>query len=328
MTRDTTGLLELDGVSKRFPLRDSVTDRLLGRRAAVHAVSDVSLGVHEGETLALVGESGSGKSTLANLVVGLHEPSEGELRFDGRRLGPVDDRPADVLADVGMVFQNPTASLDPRMTVRDVVAEPMRAQGWSADRRERRTQELLDVVGLSDRFLDRYPHELSGGQAQRVAIMRAVTLDPRLLVLDEPVSALDVSVQAKILNLLLELQADLDLTMLVISHDMGVVEHVADRVAVLYLGRLLEVAPTAQVFDRPSHPYTRALLSAVPSVEPDAREERVALGGDVPSPVDPPDGCRFHTRCPAATAECRSTEPSLVAVDEGWTRCPFTTEAN
>jgi peptide/nickel transport system ATP-binding protein len=311
---------------KRFPLDESVVSRLLGTREYVNAVSGISFSIAEGETLALVGESGSGKSTVANLVTGLHEPTSGEVYFDGEPMRSVSKRSSDVLADIGMVFQDPKSSLDPRITVKRCIEEPMRSQGWSESERRERFEELLDLVNLSSAYADRYPHELSGGQAQRVAIARAVALDPKLLVLDEPVSALDVSVQAKVLNLLMELQEKLGLTYLFIAHDLSVVEHIADRVAVMYLGELMEVAPTDQLFERPSHPYTYTLLSAIPSLDTDAIGDRVILEGDVPSPVNPPSGCVFHTRCPVAQPECSETVPEFETVEDARSKCLFAQE--
>jgi peptide/nickel transport system ATP-binding protein len=320
-------VVAVDGVSKRFALDESLVARLAGRETYVHAVSDVSLSIHHGETLGLVGESGSGKSTLANVVTGLHAPTSGEVRFRGEPVGPAAERPPDVLADIGMVFQNPRASLSPRLRVESVLGEPMRARGWEESRRETRTRELLDLVDLTETHLDRYPHELSGGQAQRVAIARALALDPTFLVLDEPVSALDVSIQAKILNLLMELQADLELTVLFIAHDLSVVEHIADRVAVMYLGELMEVAPAEQLFASPAHPYTEVLLSAIPSVDPTSDDsDRVIPEGDVPSLVDPPEGCVFHARCPRAEPRCAETDPDARPAGEGRSRCLFADE--
>jgi len=247
-------LVEVAGISKEFVTDDSLLAGILGTRKYLKAVRDVSMSIEKGETLALVGESGSGKSTLANLVTGLHAPTAGEVRFEGEPVGTTTRRDQETLADIGMVFQNPRGSLDPRMTVRKAIKEPMHAAGWDKQRREERADELMDIVDLQPSFGSRYPYELSGGQAQRVAIARAVALDPKLLVLDEPVSALDVSVQAKILNLLMDLQEELDLTYLFIAHDLNVVEHIADRVAVMYLGEIMERAPTDQLFEKPSHP--------------------------------------------------------------------------
>lgn len=319
-------LVEMNDISKEFPTDESTIAALLGTREYVKAVQDVTLSIDEGETLALVGESGSGKSTLANLVTGLHEPTEGEVRFEGEPLGTATARNQETLSDIGMVFQNPKGSLDPRLTVRKAIKEPMHAAGWDRERREARADELMDLVDLHANFEERYPYELSGGQAQRVAIARAVALDPKLLVLDEPVSALDVSVQAKILNLLMELQEELDLTYLFIAHDLNVVEHIADRVAVMYLGELMEIAPTEQLFENPSHPYTETLLSAIPDVTPGGRTDRIILQEDPPSPVNPPSGCVFHTRCPAAEDRCAEEVPDAHKVGQAESRCHFAEE--
>jgi oligopeptide/dipeptide ABC transporter ATP-binding protein len=319
----TPPLLRMDDVVKTFPLDDSVWARVFGTRTLIRAVDGVSLDIEEGETLALVGESGSGKSTLADLITGLQTPTSGAVRFDGTEVGSATDRDVSVRSDIGMVFQNPAGSLDPRMRVEGVVAEPMRARGYSEEERTDRVSDLLEKVNLSEAYRSRYPHELSGGEAQRIAIARAIALEPRLLVLDEPVSALDVSVQAKVLNLLMSLQRELGLTYLFIAHDLNVVEHIADRVAVMYLGRLMEVAPVDTLFDRPSHPYTETLLSAIPSIVPDERKDRILLGGDVPSAVDPPTGCVFHTRCPMADPVCRTDEPPAVSVDGAESWCHF-----
>lgn len=318
-------LIEIDAVSKRFVLGDSLLDRLVGDRRFVNAVSEATLTVYEGETVGLVGESGSGKSTLANMVTGLHAPTDGDIRFDGESVGHVTSRSTEVLTEIGMVFQNPKASIDPRMTVQAVIEEPLKSYGWTKQRRRERVAELLELVNLSDQYLDRHAHELSGGQAQRVAIARAVALEPRVLVLDEPTSALDVSVQAKIINLLMRLQDELDLTMLFIAHDLSVVEHIADRVAVMYLGQLMEVAPTEQLFERPAHPYTKALLNAIPDVTPGSGGD-VVLEGDVPSPVNPPSGCVFHTRCPMATQECAETDPDYRTVENARSKCLYPDE--
>ncbi|WP_458207922.1 ABC transporter ATP-binding protein [Haladaptatus sp. NG-SE-30] len=322
---ESSPVFKIDAVSKRFALSDSLLDRFAGTREFVTAVDEVSLTIQEGETVGLVGESGSGKSTLANLITGLHEPTDGTISFDGVPVGHVSTRPSDVRKEIGMVFQNPKASIDPRMSIRDAIEEPMKAQGWSRSRREERLEELLTLVNLSEHHADRHTHELSGGQAQRVAIARAVALNPRVLVLDEPTSALDVSVQAKIINLLVELQESLGLTMLFIAHDLSVVEHIADRVAVMYLGQLMEVAPTDQLFEQPTHPYTSALLSAIPEVGPDDGET-VVLEGDIPSPVNPPSGCVFHTRCPIAKRECSMTDPDYEEFDHGRTKCLYPLE--
>jgi oligopeptide/dipeptide ABC transporter ATP-binding protein len=316
-------MVEVRNVSKYFSLDDSILSKMIGEQEFVHAVDDISFTIYRGETLTLVGESGSGKSTVANLVAGLYTPTSGEIRIDNESVGSVTTRSSETLTDIGMVFQDPTSSLDPRMTIQQIIAEPMRSQGWSNTHRQQRVKELFDLVDLSPMYADRYPHELSGGQTQRVAIARAVALDPKLLVLDEPVSALDASVQAKILNLLMELQTKLELTYLFIAHDLNVIEHIADRVAVMYLGKLMEISPVDQLFEQPANPYTYTLLSAIPKVTPGTNTDRVILEGDVPSPVDPPSGCVFHTRCPVAQPECAERVPDVEHVEKSASRCLF-----
>jgi len=316
-------IVELRDVSKAFPVNDSLLKRLSGRgdSKAITAVDDVSLTLATGETLGLVGESGCGKTTLADLATGLRTPTSGTVLFDGQPVGSVEERPSEVLTDIGVVFQHPRTSLNPRQRVRQVISEPLREDGWTRKEREARVSDLIDLVGLPQRHADSYPHQLSGGQLQRVAIARAVALDPRLVVLDEPTSALDVSVQARILNLLSDLQERLDLTYLFISHDLSVVEHVADRIVVMYLGEIMETGPTERVFDRPSHPYTDALVDAIPSVDPTAERERVRLGRDLPDPADKPNGCPFHTRCPIKRPECTENHPGFEQVDRQRSRC-------
>jgi len=322
--RSDEPILEAQGVSRTFDLTESSIARLLDRERTLRAVDDVDLAVYPDETIGIVGESGSGKSTLAELLTGLQVPTEGEILFEGEPVGIVEERTADQLADVGVVFQNPRASINPRQRVRDAIAEPLRERGWEASRRRSRVRELLELVDLPEGFASRRPHQLSGGQLQRVAIARAIALEPRILVLDEPVSALDVSVRARLLNLLVELQRRLGLTIVVISHDLDVVRHVADRVAVMYLGRVVERGPASVVFDRPAHPYTAALLDAVPRVTDDG--EPVRLEGPVPSAVDAPAGCSFHPRCPIAEPECEASEPEHEAVGEACSRCHFADE--
>jgi peptide/nickel transport system ATP-binding protein len=320
-------VLEVRNVTKEFPLDDSLLARLTGDRTVVRALSDVSLSIRQGETLGLVGESGSGKSTLANVVAGLETPTRGEVYLDGTPLGGVSSRDPEVLTDIGMVFQNARASLDSRMTVRQTLAEPLKAHGWKAADRRERVDELLGKVDLGERFGNRYPHELSGGEAQRVAIARALALSPRLVLLDEPVSALDVSIQAKILNLLVELQADLDLTYLFIAHDLNVVRYMADRIAVLYLGEIMERAPAERLFAAPTNPYTETLISAIPRLDPGRPAgERIVPQGDVPSPVNPPSGCVFHPRCHRADEECARTHPELRSAGDGESRCHYAEE--
>ncbi len=304
-------LLEARGLVRRYAVDKGLW---LGRRHRfVHAVDGIDLAVRRGETLAVVGESGCGKSTLARLLVGLERPDRGSVRFDGIDLAGLGERALRPWRQrMQIVFQDPYASLHPRLTVGALVGEPLLVHRLgSAAQRRARVAELLQLVGLSPALAARYPHELSGGQRQRVAIARALATGPALLVGDEPVSALDVSVQAQVLNLLAELKDRLGLTLLVITHDLAVVRQVADRVAVMYLGRIVELAPADTLLTTPRHPYSRALLAAVPRPDPRARGARSILEGDPPSPIEPPSGCRFRTRCPFATADCAQRDPVL-----------------
>ncbi len=300
-----TALLEVEGLTKHFPVRRE--------DAVVRAVDAISFVIERGETLALVGESGCGKSTTGRLVLALLEPTAGAIRFDG---ADIVGRPARDLRDLRrraqIVFQDPYASFDPRRRVGDSVVEPLVAQGRRAEAQTRR-DELFTMVGLDPAAAHRYPHAFSGGQRQRLAIARALSVQPDLLVLDEPVSALDVSIQAQVLNLLAELRAELGLAYLFISHDLAVVRHVADRVAVMHLGEIVETAPAADLYERPRHPYTQALLSAVPDPDPavERARQRIVLHGEVPSPIDPPSGCRFRTRCWQAVDRCTIEVPTL-----------------
>lgn len=305
-------LLEVTGLVKHFPVKSGVLlDRTVGR---VHAVDGVSITLYEGETLGLVGESGCGKSTLCRAILQLTAPDSGSVRFAGEELVGRSQRELRPLRrQIQMIFQDPFASLNPRKRAGQIIGEPMRLHGL-ADGRELRgkVQELLERVGLSAEHYNRFAHEFSGGQRQRLGIARALGLRPRLIIADEPVSALDVSVQAQIINLLEDLQREFGMAYLFVAHDLSVVHHVSDRVAVMYLGKIVETAPAGELYQHPRHPYTQALLSAVPVPDPRAVRQRVALVGDVPSPVDPPGGCRFHTRCVLASEVCRVEEPALV----------------
>jgi peptide/nickel transport system ATP-binding protein len=306
-------LVEVDDLEKYYYENDTLFDRVLGREAtAVRAVDGVSFAVERGETLGLVGESGCGKSTTSETLLALREPTGGSVRFDGDEVFEMTaDERTQFRRDAQIVFQDPFSSLDPRMTVGEIVTEGLRIHGLAGSaERESRARDLLERVGLSARQVDRYPHEFSGGQRQRVGIARALALDPEFVVLDEPVSALDVSVQAQVLNLLEDLQDEFGLTYLFVAHDLSVVRHISDRVAVMYLGKVVETGPVDRIFEDPQHPYTQALLESVPraSVEEYGRRGGT-LQGDVPSPRNPPSGCRFHTRCPHAREACTGERP-------------------
>ncbi len=309
----STPVLQLTDVKTHFPL----TQGFLFRRSAgtVKAVDGVSLSVRRGEVLGLVGESGCGKSTLARTVMQLVPTTAGSVWLEGRNLTAGNTAEVrDVRRDLQMVFQDPYASLNPRMTVFDTLAEPLRVHAvCPADRIPARVAELMQLVGLAPRFMQKYPHEFSGGQRQRIAIARALALEPKVIVADEPVSALDVSIQAQILNLLAQLVRKMNLSLVFIAHDLSVVKHISDRVAVMYLGKIVELGPAADVIERPAHPYTRALVSAIPVPDPavERTRQRIVLAGDPPSPINPPPGCAFHPRCPSAVAACRAAVPAL-----------------
>jgi oligopeptide transport system ATP-binding protein len=303
-------LLQIRSLKMHFPIRAGVMRRTVGH---VRAVDGVDLTVKRGETLGLVGESGCGKSTLARCILRLLQPTAGEVRFEGENI--LDYGPREMLRvrrDMQIVFQDPFASLNPRMTVGRIIGEPLRVHTPKVDRK-RRVQELLEIVGLSPEHYNRYPHEFSGGQRQRVGVARAIALNPKLVICDEPVSALDVSIQAQVVSLLKSLQRELDLTFVFIAHDLALVEHISDTVAVMYLGRVAEVADAEALYVEPRHPYTNALLSSIPLPDPDRERARkhVVLTGDVPSPANPPSGCVFHTRCPRVHDSCRENTPVL-----------------
>ena len=309
-------LLSVKDLVKHFPVRKGLLQRTVGQ---VHAVDGISFDIAAGETLGLVGESGCGKSTAGKAILRLIEPTAGEIRISGARIdGLSRHQMRPYRRQLQVVFQDPYSSLNPRLRIRDIIAEPLVNYGVSGRReRENRVAGLAFKVGLREDALDRFPHEFSGGQRQRIGIARALALNPHLIVCDEPVSALDVSVQAQVINLLGDLQREYGLSYLFIAHDLAVVEHISHRIAVMYLGRIVEIADKAALFARPQHPYTEALLSAVPVPDPEAARKRIILKGDVPSPITPPSGCRFHTRCPYAAARCSTDEPKMREVFPG-----------
>jgi oligopeptide transport system ATP-binding protein len=313
-------LVTVSNVKKYFPVNSS---GILQRKAGyVHAVDDVSFTIERGETLGLVGESGSGKSTLGRCIVQLHKQTEGQIKFDGIELSTLGNKEMRTMRRrINMIFQDPYSSLSPRMTAGAIIAEPIEIHKLAGSRAEvrDRVEELLRIVGLNPYMANRYPHEFSGGQRQRIGIARAIAAEPDFIVADEPVSALDVSIQAQVINLMQDLQERFNLTYLLIAHDLSVVRHISDRVAVMYLGKLMEIAPCDDLYEAPFHPYTKALLSAVPVPDPkiEMAREHIVLQGDIPSPITPPSGCVFHTRCPIAVAACAMTVPLLKEVAPG-----------
>jgi oligopeptide/dipeptide ABC transporter ATP-binding protein len=310
-------LLDVEHLKQHFPIRTGVLNRVGGH---VHAVDDVSFSLREGETLGLVGESGCGKTTLSRTLLRLLEPTDGRIRFRGRDITHASRRELRPLrSEMQMVFQDPYASLNPRKRVGQIIGAPLELYGVPRNQIGRRTADLLERVGLQREHINRFPHEFSGGQRQRVGVARSLALEPKLIVLDEPVSALDVSIQAQIVNLLEELQDEFGLTYVFVAHDLSVVRHVSDRIAVMYLGKIMELSPAEELYSKPIHPYTAALLSAIPIPDPreNRRRDRIVVGGEPPSPVHPPSGCVFHTRCPRARDVCRTEVPRLTEYGNG-----------
>ena len=324
-------LLKVEGLKQYFPIKGGMLGRTINH---VKAVDDISFEVYEGETVSIVGESGCGKSTTGRAILRLEEPTEGSVKFNDIELTTLSKREMrKQRKDLQIIFQDPYASINPRQTVSDILNEAMTIQNSvPSNKRRQRIIELLETVGLNEYQADRYPHEFSGGQRQRIGIARALAVDPKLIICDEAVSALDVSIQAQVLNLLEELQEEFNLTYLFISHDLGVVRHISDRVIVMYLGKIVEIGDKLSIFENPKHPYTKALLSAIPVPDPLHIKTHIALRGDVPSPIDPPTGCRFHTRCPFAQDKCSQVEPVLKVHDsmgeEHKAACHFVEEIN
>lgn len=312
----TTPLLEVKGLQQHFPIKGGFLKKTTGY---VKAVDGIDLQVYPGETLGIVGESGCGKSTTGRTIMRLLEPTAGEVWFDGKDLAKLPkEEMRRMRKDLQMIFQDPYASLNPRMTIKQILMESLMVHNiGTTEEREKTIEEIIEIVGLRKEHLNRHPHDFSGGQRQRIGIARALVVKPKLIIADEPVSALDVSIQSQVLNLLKDLRKEFNLTLMFISHDLSVVKHLCDRIAVMYLGRVVEIADKRTLFENPSHPYTRALLSAVPVAKPRQKRERILLTGDLPSPANPPSGCTFHPRCPYATDLCKTKVPSLADIGAG-----------
>jgi oligopeptide/dipeptide ABC transporter ATP-binding protein len=321
MSAEPDVLVEVKSLKKYFPITGGIFSRIVGH---VKAVDGVSFTIRKGETLGLVGESGCGKTTMGRAILRLVDATEGEVLFEGQdvfKLGKEEMRK--LRREMQIIFQDPYASLNPRMTIGDIIGEPLEIHGVArGQKKEARVRELLDVVGLAPYHIRRYPHEFSGGQRQRIGIARALALNPKLIICDEPVSALDVSIQSQIINLLQDLQSNFGLTYLFIAHNLSVIKHISDRVGVMYLGKIVEMSSEAELFRNPKHPYTEALLSAVPVANPEIKRQRIVLEGDVPSPINPPSGCHFHTRCRIAQEVCRRKDPEWrEAEPDHWISC-------
>jgi oligopeptide/dipeptide ABC transporter ATP-binding protein len=314
-----TPLVQVKNLKKYFPVKAG----LFNKKRFVKAVDGVTFEIHQGETLGLVGESGCGKSTTGRMLMGLIKPTEGEIIIDGQTITSMDDHQLrKVRRNFQMVFQDPYASLNPRMKVKDIIAEPLIIHGFDKKKIPDRVSELMSLVGLNAEQANRYPHEFSGGQRQRIGIARALAINPKLIIADEPVSALDVSIQSQVVNLLQDLQEQLGLTYLFIAHDLSIIEHISHRIGVMYLGHIVEMAEKDDLYQNPLHPYTQALISAIPIPDPKVKRERIVIQGDIPSPSNPPSGCPFHTRCPKVMDICRTTTPIMKEVTKGhFTAC-------